>query len=613
MRETTEDGIDHQDYYGLLELDVACDENEIKKAYRRLALRWHPDKNPDNVELAAARFRLIGAAHEVLSDPQERAWYDGHREALLRGETGENGEAAEDEAWDEQAFHDFRSGRAQPSAPGSTSAGLTARHIMRFLDPTLAISLATTGAKADDEGFFGTYRRLFERIAAEDAQAAPYPGDAPSRPIDWPSFGYSHTPYLHRKGEDVPLNQTPVRDFYSAWAGYQTNKSFSWKDGWKLSEAPDRRVKRLMDKENRQAREAARREYNDVVRSLVTFLRKRDPRFKAHLAAQASGAANSGTATPNATPQEMARRREEAMAKRKAELENAYVPQEWAQQAPVEVDSEFETSEEEDSDREDDGEAGEGSGAASADQDDESQEDEADFWECVACDKTFQTRPAWENHERSKKHKTELRRLQREMRKEDKELGLGNQRRTDDTLSEAVAQMDVADAEDASDAEEEHDLDAALGGFRVPKGASAQPQLSKKARQKLKRRQKAGAALDEDGYYGEAIAPTQSSNPEEQADEREEEPAESAATPDVSGTATSADEAAAATPKARKSRRSKKNATAAEVSIPQPLSAPSFAPLTHRTLADMQRMQRRLRLALQAVCARARYRARTSC
>lgn len=43
------------------------------------------DKNPDNVEEATAEFRLVQQAYEVLSDPQERAWYDKHREAILRG------------------------------------------------------------------------------------------------------------------------------------------------------------------------------------------------------------------------------------------------------------------------------------------------------------------------------------------------------------------------------------------------------------------------------------------------------------------------------------------------------------------------------------------------
>jgi curved DNA-binding protein CbpA len=51
----------------------------------RAALRWHPDKNPDDPDGAAIRFKEIQEAYEVLNDAQERAWYDSHRESILRG------------------------------------------------------------------------------------------------------------------------------------------------------------------------------------------------------------------------------------------------------------------------------------------------------------------------------------------------------------------------------------------------------------------------------------------------------------------------------------------------------------------------------------------------
>jgi DnaJ-class molecular chaperone len=63
-------------YYDILEVPKNSSETEIKKAYRRLAMKWHPDKNPDNAEEAALKFQQIGEAYDVLSDMEKRAIYD---------------------------------------------------------------------------------------------------------------------------------------------------------------------------------------------------------------------------------------------------------------------------------------------------------------------------------------------------------------------------------------------------------------------------------------------------------------------------------------------------------------------------------------------------------
>lgn len=61
--------------YDLLEIPDTADQDVIKAAYRRLAMKWHPDRNQDDAE-AEARFKAIKEAYEVLSDPAARQQYD---------------------------------------------------------------------------------------------------------------------------------------------------------------------------------------------------------------------------------------------------------------------------------------------------------------------------------------------------------------------------------------------------------------------------------------------------------------------------------------------------------------------------------------------------------
>ncbi len=64
-----------KDYYAILGVSKSASQEEIKKAYRKLALKYHPDKNPDDPD-AEERFKEINEAYAVLSDPEQRARYD---------------------------------------------------------------------------------------------------------------------------------------------------------------------------------------------------------------------------------------------------------------------------------------------------------------------------------------------------------------------------------------------------------------------------------------------------------------------------------------------------------------------------------------------------------
>ncbi|MBI2815999.1 MAG: molecular chaperone DnaJ [Acidobacteria bacterium] len=90
-----------RDYYEVLGISRTANDDEIKKAYRKMAMQWHPDKNPDKKAEAEEKFKEASEAYSVLSDAQKRAQYDRFGHAGVAGSGGGFG------GFDPNTFGDF--------------------------------------------------------------------------------------------------------------------------------------------------------------------------------------------------------------------------------------------------------------------------------------------------------------------------------------------------------------------------------------------------------------------------------------------------------------------------------------------------------------------------
>ncbi|KAM8827483.1 dnaJ homolog subfamily C member 21 [Spinachia spinachia] len=360
-------------HYEILDVKRDAGDGDLKKAYRKLALKWHPDKNLDNADEAAEYFKLIQAAYDVLSDPQERAWYDNHRDALLKG--GVSGDY-EDDSID----------------------------LLQYFTVT-----CYCGFGDDEKGFYTVYRNLFEAIVKEEMEHAKV--DEEEEEEDFPPFGDSESDY-----------DSVVHMFYGYWQSFCTRKNFAWKEEYDTRQASNRWEKRAMEKENKKTRDKARKERNELVRQLVAFVRKRDRRVQAHKKLVEEQNAEK-------IKKVEALRREQKLSQ--AKLAEEYKEQSWAamselekelQQMEAQYGEEFgDVSESE----EDELHSEEGGGEAEQPEGDElTIDDYYDGLYCAACDKSFKSDKAMKNHEKSKKHRELVGLLRQQLEEEDNSFGL---------------------------------------------------------------------------------------------------------------------------------------------------------------------------------------------
>jgi DnaJ family protein A protein 5 len=224
-------------HYEILAVPLDSSAATIKKAHRKLALQYHPDKNM-NDESAGETFRLVQQAYEVLSDAQERKWYDEHRDAILKGWSSGGGDDNLDILFD----------------------------VTPYMVPT-----AYAGYADDEGGFFKVYRMVFASVFENENQTGNHDdfdiegGNGARLPED---FGSSKAEWEQ------------VATFYQSWESFTSTLNFAWADAYDVKEAPSRRVRRAMEEENRKARRSAKRSHNENILALVRFCKRRDPRVK---------------------------------------------------------------------------------------------------------------------------------------------------------------------------------------------------------------------------------------------------------------------------------------------------------------------------------------------
>ena len=311
--------------YEVLGVERGCAADELKRAYRRAALEWHPDKNAHRREEAEERFKEVGNAWEVLSDPGERAWYDRHREQILRA--GER----------HQAGGDAGAGGAGGGRPDS--------------EPDLFPLFSRAcyrGFGAGPGGFYAVYAEAFAGLA-----------DLEGRGAAAPRFGGPGSPWAE------------VSRFYSWWGSFASERDFSWADVWNPSGGSSRKARRMMEDENRKACRKARAEFNEQVRSLASFVQRRDPRVKRHREEEAER-------RERAAAEAKAREAEEREARRRRVA--AYEAERFG-------------------DLPDDGDAAAEMEALEREREEEREE----LW-CHACDKRFKSAGQLRNHLGSRKH-----------------------------------------------------------------------------------------------------------------------------------------------------------------------------------------------------------------
>ncbi|TFK65199.1 DnaJ-domain-containing protein [Pluteus cervinus] len=299
-----EEFTDDMTYYQVLGIQNDASDEDIKRAYRRSALRHHPDKNPNDVEPARRRFETVQLAYETLSNPAMRDSYDisvsmraasGEREApYASNHTGANADninipgswswttpksasTSGPRTWSEWAF-----GRSEPkrsrlfsfqeylqSAGEGHIIGVTHEDILQWLEGLENIDQA-------HQDMYSVFSNFYQCLAYDEAQWGGRP--LPTR------FGTAESVW-DRSDSDVPQARGvyEIKDFYHHWLQFKTSKSFDWVVRYVAPGETNARVDRFLRNKNKPYQVAARNAFNELIQSLTLWVMHHDPRFIIHL------------------------------------------------------------------------------------------------------------------------------------------------------------------------------------------------------------------------------------------------------------------------------------------------------------------------------------------
>ena len=176
---------------------------------------------------------MINRAYEVLSDPVERSWYDSHREKILSASSSSN------------------SANATPYEFDIT--------LWPYFSPSAFSGFGNTG-----NGFCAVYSELFKKVHGQEQVFGRVYGNG--NVGDAPELGGREMPY--QSGYS----------FYRYWRGFSTVKDFGWCVKNDVLQAPNRKARRFMEEENNKVRKREHKEFNNSVRQLASFVKKRDKR-----------------------------------------------------------------------------------------------------------------------------------------------------------------------------------------------------------------------------------------------------------------------------------------------------------------------------------------------